>query len=109
MRLILLCFFLLLTGGRALATETAARELDWLELMPKDEVEALMTLDSASDAAEPSRRDATSDQYARASVRATRRFSSASRPGGYCVAGPYMFTMGGVCGSSDRYSERSMG
>ncbi|MEZ5468594.1 MAG: DUF3299 domain-containing protein [Lysobacterales bacterium] len=42
MRLILLCFFLLLTGGRALATETAARELDWLELMPKDEVEALM-------------------------------------------------------------------
>jgi uncharacterized protein len=42
MRLILLCSVLLLSGFHAFAAESAARELDWLELMPKDEVEALM-------------------------------------------------------------------
>ncbi|MGE4073513.1 MAG: DUF3299 domain-containing protein [Lysobacterales bacterium] len=41
MRLLLLSL-LLLTSCGVLAAESTPRELDWLELMPKDEVDALM-------------------------------------------------------------------
>lgn len=42
MRHLILLTALLLTTNLALAAESTARELDWLELMPKEEVDALM-------------------------------------------------------------------
>lgn len=43
MRLLILIISLLLSSaGPVLAAEQAPRELDWLELMPKDEVDAMM-------------------------------------------------------------------